>query len=703
MTSISPIAIKRLQKDLAQLRKNPLILANAEPKDDDLSIWNGVILVKLNDQLVPFHFIIAFPNDYPNSAPNVGFSSQFPYTNGASYVDQDKKSKCYNKFILCLDLLGNFGNIHTEWKGTIGSGWSPAYNVSTLLINLQAMLLDLDTQIKSKSEKQRVIDRMNKFAKNHPDLIPECLIEEPKKQVNHLEKLDARGRKLAADLDIVNSPEKLKILVEFLQERPMVRAENSPESFEIQEVSVENVPNSEIKSPTPEPVIEPVPELAPEPKIDENIVCYATGCNYTEDILGYGISAVHTGRQINLSTPAELLSKTAFTDYNINRSTTKQPFQYFLPAFINPEHSFKNPDWVGYLKKCLIQIGKQVYGKNSDQLADIAIEVYARLINTLCVEMMNDFNQNHHRMKENHLLADLYDRFFEGEISYEEFLEKQNQMEAEKGRNNKSPALAYFECINNLWRTFHWLANGPLKLINEMNSEAILKFVKNPFNRHKSKVADLGAFLVCYSISFPLARRQNSKITHQYFIEQFLEETFIRQVRFFQDQYVYYDPTFDKKLDKFKFDVKMTYQEIEDASFCPPNIPRIPYLDEIFTATKTSRDNILFQIFFLRYVIGGHQGKFVKNLDTSNCKTPEILENLQANWKKYQIGIEKISFQKVKGEALWKSYFSFIGINDLIDKFQVLTFNQTGKSVWILKNIKKAHSKGVAYGAAKRY
>ena len=49
--------------------------------------------------------------------------------------------------IVCLDILGNYADIHTEWKGEQGSGGAPAYSVSTLLLNLQSILLELDRSI----------------------------------------------------------------------------------------------------------------------------------------------------------------------------------------------------------------------------------------------------------------------------------------------------------------------------------------------------------------------------------------------------------------------------------------------------------------------------------------------------------------------------------------------------------------------------
>ena len=135
MATLPRTAIKRLQRDFQQLQKEPLVGANAEPTDD-ISLWNGVIQVPLvidgKEVAAPLHFRIDFPAAYPNEAPNVGFSTDFPYNMGASYTQPDGRlAGCK---VVCLDLLGNFAYIHTEWKASEGSGWSPAYGVSTLLV-----------------------------------------------------------------------------------------------------------------------------------------------------------------------------------------------------------------------------------------------------------------------------------------------------------------------------------------------------------------------------------------------------------------------------------------------------------------------------------------------------------------------------------------------------------------------------------------
>merc|ERR1711976_1097174 len=111
----STIALQRIKKDLQNLKKEPVVNAGAQPRDSDITLWDAAISVKLHDDArrklvkVPLHFNIHFPKDYPQSAPNIGFSYKFKYNLGASYTQQ-KPGPLNGKYVLCLDILGNFAN-----------------------------------------------------------------------------------------------------------------------------------------------------------------------------------------------------------------------------------------------------------------------------------------------------------------------------------------------------------------------------------------------------------------------------------------------------------------------------------------------------------------------------------------------------------------------------------------------------------------
>ena len=88
--------------------------------------WDAFIILDMDGKRCPLHMAIRFPDDYPAAAPSAGFScSDFGYRDGAVYVQQDRENYFYGKLIICLDILGNFAQVHGEWAHTANSGWSP--------------------------------------------------------------------------------------------------------------------------------------------------------------------------------------------------------------------------------------------------------------------------------------------------------------------------------------------------------------------------------------------------------------------------------------------------------------------------------------------------------------------------------------------------------------------------------------------------
>lgn len=144
---------KRLAQDLKYLQENPLVNANACPIDDNLSQWKCCVVGAEGTSYadIPIYFVLEFTEQYPIKAPHAYFLSSIAYHGGASLKDDKGRT------VVCLDLFGNFGAIHSEWgKDNQASGWSPAYNVSTILIQMQAMLASGEYLSSSKQDIERV-------------------------------------------------------------------------------------------------------------------------------------------------------------------------------------------------------------------------------------------------------------------------------------------------------------------------------------------------------------------------------------------------------------------------------------------------------------------------------------------------------------------------------------------------------------------
>jgi len=362
-------ATRRILADLKRLQEEPLPLAAAAPcSDQDLSLWDGVIGVEMEVThmgrvTVPLHFLIDFPTDYPQSAPSIGFSFEFQYTGGASYIQPD--GRLQGKKVICLDVLGNFGHVHTEWKGNVGSGWSPAYTVTTLLVQLQSVLCDLGT---SMDQRQRDVTYQSavRFCERNPSSLPELLDEE------EIQERKARSALQARVAKICGGDEGLAVRVRDFMAKSGLSGDRAKVDAFLALLS--DVASHGQGDPT-------VSQEEHEPTIDRNICCFATGRLYTEAMLGVGVSR----ERKNLGTAGELLSKDAF-DGGLRQSTNKSPFEFFLPVWINRAHAADSAAWRAALQRSVGEIGRAAFQTKRDE--DAAMEVFPRLINQMIVEMM---------------------------------------------------------------------------------------------------------------------------------------------------------------------------------------------------------------------------------------------------------------------------------------------------------------------------
>jgi ubiquitin-protein ligase len=437
---ISPASRRRLLADLKRLEEEPIPLAAASPcSDSDLTLWNGVIGAELDVThfgriTVPLHFLIDFPSDYPNSAPSIGFSFQFQYRGGAEYVMPDGRLK--GKKVICLDVLGNFGQVHSEWKHTVGSGWSPAYTVTTLLVQLQSVLCDLGTQM-SQRERDVTYQSAMRFCEQNPEAVIPIMDEDEirdRREESELEKklmricsgneaLVGRVTLFARRTGIVDKKEEMSNLLALLNDVAST-ASGSPADSQS--------------------------DADPEVVVDTNICCWSTGKLYTEALLGVGVSR----ERRNIATAAELLSKEAY-DGGLRQNTNKSPFEFFLPVWINEAHAASRPEWRNTLLSKCSEIGTKAL--SSEGGADGAVyEVFPRLINQMIVEMMKPDAQ-------------------------------------------KSAAIALFEALCNFWRTFRWLVDTRPDLRSNIG-KSLTRFVSAAKWRHKDHSPDLGALLVLFTV-----------------------------------------------------------------------------------------------------------------------------------------------------------------------------------------------------------
>lgn len=137
-SELSPSAIIRLKSDLKELEKYPIIGASAKPLDNKLSEWHCNIQAPDTSKYAGcvIHFVLVMPDNYPVDAPHAFFVTPITYYGGAAVKDSK------GRMAVCLDLFGNFGYIHKDWKNDgQASGWVSTYTVTHILTNMQTAIL----------------------------------------------------------------------------------------------------------------------------------------------------------------------------------------------------------------------------------------------------------------------------------------------------------------------------------------------------------------------------------------------------------------------------------------------------------------------------------------------------------------------------------------------------------------------------------
>lgn len=112
------MALKRIQKELTDLQRDPPAQCSAGPVGEDLFHWQATIMGP-NDspyQGGVFFLTIHFPTDYPFKPPKVAFTTKIYHPNINSNGS------------ICLDILR--------------SQWSPALTVSKVLLSICSLLCD---------------------------------------------------------------------------------------------------------------------------------------------------------------------------------------------------------------------------------------------------------------------------------------------------------------------------------------------------------------------------------------------------------------------------------------------------------------------------------------------------------------------------------------------------------------------------------
>jgi ubiquitin-conjugating enzyme E2 D/E len=112
------MALRRIQKELQDIERDPPMNCSAGPEGDDLFLWEGVIFGPADSPYAGgvFKLQIQFPKDYPFRPPVVIFLTKIYHPNISPSGG------------ICLDILKN--------------QWSPALTISKVLLSITSLLTD---------------------------------------------------------------------------------------------------------------------------------------------------------------------------------------------------------------------------------------------------------------------------------------------------------------------------------------------------------------------------------------------------------------------------------------------------------------------------------------------------------------------------------------------------------------------------------
>jgi ubiquitin-protein ligase len=315
-------ALATLRNDAKLIRDNPLPLIAACPLDKNLYEWHANIVGPEGSPYENgiFHFKLVFPTEYPAAPPSAIMLSHLPHP----HVQKDR---------ICLDLLSDFQNYFD--KNGNRTGWSSAYNVQAILLQMQAFLMTLEDDEEDGVKVEFYLNQIPAAIQaSRRYSCPDCSHKpgNPYPPIPTLEQTDVLGISVGDENPLKTS---------FTQKTE-------------------------------------------EEAIKESLYCHHTRVTFAEDVLGFGIRVVSmTGRSKKLESSLELISYTAFNE-GIRQSVMGEDFTHWLPLYISKDHAQRAS------AKDLYRLAiSSICGVDVSQFSpQMAVEVLTSLMNTMVVNVM---------------------------------------------------------------------------------------------------------------------------------------------------------------------------------------------------------------------------------------------------------------------------------------------------------------------------
>lgn len=441
------------------LLSNPIANCSAEPLENDISVWHANICVE--SLKIVFHFEIRYPSNYPNAAPKVK-----PFTT-------IRHPNVFGDYI-CLDIL----TMSEETSNTPYRGWTSAYTISSLLVQLESFLFEA-VQTRSTYDHTTMLNSAERFqcrACGHTHV--ECCPEIPF-YGSDIGKIKTTVPTKEVEFCFLDECDNvvLDVLLSFCDEETKVK--------------IGHVSLGESKA----------LDLA---LARERYKCFYTLKKVTNDagvILGLGAKADimdrrsrktrrKTAQLQRLHGSFDFLSWDAFQQGVRNNIWKDRDFDYFIPLYINSQHGKLS---LPLAEKCMVDMwtDPKIGNKRPKLTPATILETLAKFMSTTVVNMMKT-------------VEDLE----AGELQLFDSIK----------------ALEGFCSMHHLLLAF---ANK-YPAITEVASQKVKYFIENPEMRDKEVTPDVGELLISVALS---------SYTWDDFSPAWLEESFIRNQRWICAKY----------------------------------------------------------------------------------------------------------------------------------------------------------------------
>ncbi|KAL9643758.1 hypothetical protein ABK040_016060 [Willaertia magna] len=365
LSSIQNVATKRLMRDWLECIKNPLKgIAAAPVNENNLFLWHANVKGPVGTPYEAgiFHLTMTFPQNYPQSPPTLTLCTRIEHPNVIGNT-------------ICLDML-------QAASSEKFSGWSSAYTVQSILVQLQAFLFEADPS--------RIFQNIND---------PKTYEIKKQEWLSSVKWSVEQSRNYCDKT--VGHAAPYKVVPPF--------PEDTEEFKHLFDESKKKDENTKPKY---------TPEELEAITAKSEYVCFFTRQSFEEDVLGYGISFsknLRTGAIRSISSPLDLISLRSFMNHNLRTSSYNEKFTHWIPIYINEKHGQK----AMYLAKRSISI--ICTGSSKNFKPEMVLEVLPKLMCTMTVEVLS--NRKHASIKALRGYCHFYRLLLEFIKEYPELLE----------------------------------------------------------------------------------------------------------------------------------------------------------------------------------------------------------------------------------------------------------------------------------------